>query len=54
MFSNCKGLFNPFECSKKFLNKLDVMGEQACMATPKENNYFDVLNNQRARIAESK
>ena len=31
--------FNIFKCGKNILNKLDVMCEQACMATPIDKYY---------------
>ena len=35
--------FNVFECGRKILDRLDLLYEQACMATPKEEYYTKML-----------
>ena len=35
--------FNVFECGRKILDRLDVSYERACMATPKEEYFGEML-----------
>ena len=46
--------FKLIECSKKLLNKLDAMCEQACMATLKYRFDIEAIKYQQSRVAESK
>ena len=36
--------FNIFECGSKMLDRLDVSYKRACMATPKEKYFTDMLD----------
>ena len=36
--------FSVFECGRKFLDRLDLSYERACMATPKEEYYTEMLD----------
>ena len=36
--------FNIFECGRKLLDRLDVSYKIACMATPKEEYFTEVMN----------
>ena len=38
-----KSYFNIFECGKNILDRLDVMYQQAFMATPQEKYYTNML-----------
>ena len=40
----CNG-FNVFKCVRKLLDGLDVSYERACMATPKEEYFTEMLDN---------
>ena len=37
--------FNVFKCVRNILNRLDVLYERACMATPRDEYYTNILEN---------
>ena len=40
---NCFNVFNVFECWRKILDRLDVSYKRACIATPKEEYFTEML-----------